>query len=206
MSALGNIVTSDWTRHPKAYGFNALSQLEFVTVSPGAGVVNGTVQGIPIIMPVAFKIPKVAVYLSAIDSVAGTDLFNIVVGTGAYVSAAASAAPNDNSDQGPPPGGLGVPTNVATAGQTVFGADVALTAANFPNLTTGSGGYGILIPANYDAVYPAGTPITQRVVTTAGTGSISNFKLRLLIMPVTLTQSWQTPASPIDLCTPGKSF
>lgn len=206
MSFQGNIVTNDWTRHPKAYGFNTLSQIEFVTVSPGAGVVNGTVQGIPFVSPVAFKIPKVSVYLAALDSVAGTDLFNIVVGTGAYVSAAASAAPNDNSDQGPPPGGLGVPTNVAVAGQTVFGADVAFTVANFPNLTVGTGGYGVLVPTNYDAVYPAGVPITLRAVTTAGTGAITNLKIRLLIVPVTLTQSWATPANPTPVCLPGRSF
>jgi hypothetical protein len=53
-------------------------------------------------------------------------------------------------------GGLGVPTNVAVDGQPLFNADVGLTVANFPGANATAGGQGVIIPTNWDAVYPAG--------------------------------------------------
>lgn len=55
-------------------------------------------------------------------------------------------------------GGLGIPTNFAVSGQTVFYGMVDL-ATYVPGAGSGSmedGGWGILYPANTDAVYPSG--------------------------------------------------
>ena len=96
--------------------------------------------------------------------------------------------------------GVGYPTNIAVAGNALFSADVPFqatttTTASSPGLAmplpfvaggaaggTGQGWialatgglYGLIVPTNYDAVYPAGTPLTLRVTTPASTGSITN--------------------------------
>ena len=201
----------DWTRQPRAYVFNTLGSESIGPVTTvGAGVVNTTVQA-GVQFPTYVKIIKVGFFVGAIDTVAGTDLFNLVVGTGTYTSAAASVAGNDNSFAQTLQGGtaaapgLGYVTNPAVAGNTIFGADVAMTAANFPGLTT-SGGYGVLVPPSYDAVYPPTLPITLRVTSTASTGSIANLLLTLLVEPVTYRPFWQTPANPQVLPIPGIAF
>jgi len=196
----------DWIRHPNAYGFNSLSFASLGVATVGAGEASTSILA-GATFPCAYKIVKVGIFLSAIDAVTG-DAFNLVVGTGTYTSAAASAPANDNSYAGPLPGGTGVPTNVAVAGNTVFGADVGLTVANIPNLAVSTGGYAdltALLPSN-DAVYPADIPLTLRATTNASTGAISLLQLSLLIVPVTLRESWATPANPVDYCTPGTSF
>jgi hypothetical protein len=98
---------------------------------------------------------------------------------------------------------LGYPTNIAVAGQTVFANDVPFNSANVyatntagvagdltglaqPNtgwlaLATSTGGYGIFVPTNYDAVYPEGLPLSLRVTTAASTGSISNLSVGLVL-------------------------
>jgi hypothetical protein len=53
-------------------------------------------------------------------------------------------------------GGLGIPTNVAVDGQPLFYNDVVLNTTNFPGANATNGGYGIIVPTNWDAVYPAG--------------------------------------------------
>ena len=182
---------------PRSDTLNSVSFVPYLAISPGAGVVNTTVQDLQL-LGLQYKIRKVAVAFTAIDSVAGTDSFNLVVGTGAY--AQGNPAPNDNSfdpsalttvgvnGQINPTvlGGVGYPTNVAVAGQTVFANDVAFTPANIPNITTGAGGYAILIPANYDAVYPVNIPLTLRVTTTAATGSITGLRIFVVISPMRL--------------------
>lgn len=204
----------------------ALTNLSMANVaSIGAGVANTTVQTAKIV-PYNFKIRLVAVSITAIDAVAGLDLFNIVVGGALGATAQTytqgNIANNDNS--GPAGQGYGYPTNgsVAVAGQAVFGADVPFNSTNtiaanpvslfqttstfnpsvttwipsssligqsLPNtgwnsLTTGAGGQGLFVPTNWDAVYPAYTPISLRVVTVASTGSISNLQVELSIVPV----------------------
>lgn len=186
-----------------------------IVASIGAGVLTTTVQGSKV-LPFNYKIRKVSVFLTAIDSTAGADAFNLVVGgipgtTGAYSQN--NAAPNDNSQSGPgtasAPAGLGYPTNIAVAGQTVFANDVPFNIANaygsgtggspgFGGLTgygfqftgwqqlTTTGGVGIFVPTNYDAVYPCNLPLSVRVSTVASTGSISNLAitLGLVFMPL----------------------
>lgn len=184
---------------PRSDTLNALdasAQINLATI--GASQANTAVQA-AYISPVQYKIRKVAVYFSAISAITGLS-FNLVVGTGAYTQG--NAAPNDNSfdpttlttiGTGAPQftsvtpvlGGVGYPTNVAVAGQSVFAADVGFTVANFPNITVGTGGYAVLIPTNYDAVYPVGIPLTLRATT--GTGaSITNLNITLAIVPIRL--------------------
>lgn len=295
---------------------NALSAMALSKVaSVGAGVAQTVVQDFRS-LPFNYKIRQVAVALTAIDSIAGADLFNIVVGTGAYETAGVAAigsytitgtptttnnntytisgtavvaaqttgntltqqaaadavvinanatvnklvtatsalgvvtitanvpgaagnaittvaastgdtltanqavlasganasgvtlAANDNSDT------YGYPTNVAVAGDALFGADVPFNAANtiaanayaFPgnvgpsanqigqgvpntgwgSLVAATGGYGLFVPTNYDAVYPAGIPLTLRAITQATIGSISNLQVTLSVIPVGL--------------------
>jgi hypothetical protein len=212
----GNQTLLHWNRHPKSDGFNEINAaVDFNPVSPGAGVVNTTVQA-AFLIPFLYKIRKVGVFYSAVDSVAGTDKFNIVVGTGAYTQGV--IAPNDNSYASGlvvpaaasattgagvyvAQSGAGYPTNVATAGMAVFSADItvapAATTAQQPGAATNGpyapgwiaaatgGGYGIFVPPNYDAVYPMLVPLTLRMVTTASTGSATAFTVTLGVVPVT---------------------
>lgn len=174
-------------KSPWADTLHAVQAKEFAPVAAiGAGVANTVVQA-RVVLPFNYKIRYVAVDLTAIDAVAGLDLFNLVVGTGAYTNTAASLAPNDNRDTN------GIATNVAVAGNSVFGADVPFNAANtqvqgsgWIALATAAGGQGIFVPPNYDAVYPRGVPMTLRVVTVAATGSISNLAVVMGIVPVDL--------------------
>jgi hypothetical protein len=198
---------------PNSDTLNVLDEKGFLTVSPGASVANTTVQT-AIILPYNFKIRLVAVMYSTCDSVAGTDGFNIVVGgligqTGqAYT--AGNIQPNDNSDTygypytGTSPTGAAV-VGIAPLATPVFGADVPINSANLqstntqgvsgdltgralPNtgwLTcTTTGGYGLFVPTNYDAVYPAATPISLRAFTTTGTGTIGNLCVTIGWVPV----------------------
>jgi hypothetical protein len=52
------------------------------------------------------------------------------------------------------------------------------------SLATGTGGQGLFVPTNWDAVYPAYTPLSLRVTTVASTGSISNLQVELAIVAV----------------------
>jgi hypothetical protein len=315
---------------------NALCDISFGAVaSVGAGVAQTTLQQLRTV-PFNYKVRKVSVALTAIDSIAGSDLFNIVLGAGSYETAAVAAsgtytitgspatssnntytiagtavvapqttgntvtqqaladvivinnnatvnnivtarsalgvvtitanapgaagnavtttasssggdtltanqavlasganasgivlAANDNSDT------YGYPTNVAAAGVSLFGADIPFNAANtiaanayaypgntgptsnqigqgVPNtgwgaLATATGGYGIFVPTNYDAVYPAGVPLTLRAITQATIGSITNLQVTLGIVPVGLrAQPISEPGQEIVL--PGTDY
>jgi hypothetical protein len=178
-----------------------------------ASQVATTIQAV-FVLPGRCKIPKLAFYCSAIGALTGYS-FNVVLGTGAYTSAASSAPGNDNG--GVPDvsyGGNGVPTgtspvypigggglasNPAVAGNTLFGADVALTVANFPNLAIATGvgpTYAqILVPASPDAVWPNGSILTLRCTTPAG-GSITGFTLVAYIEPQPLSPSYPNPQTP----------
>lgn len=216
----------EWTRTPKSWVFDAVSSESMAVASIGAGVANTTIQG-AIVLPYNYKIAKVSVYCTALDAVTG-DKLNLVVGTtGAYTSAAASGGNPDNSyaqqAQGAATGqpyGVGYPTNVATTGTTVFGADVELNTTTVPNLAISTGGYAVWVPGvtaltsttvmggSYDAVYPSGVPLTLRVVSNASTGSITGLKVTLALTPVTLRQFWFIPGltPPNTLCVPGTDW
>lgn len=160
--------------------FDTLSVLgQFPAVSPGAGVARTTIQGI-IFIPQAFKISKVGVWCTAIDAVAGLDSFNITVGNGTADASGISGntGPPDNQRNG------GNPTAFASAGQLVFGTDVAFNVANFPNIATGTGGYNEFEPVDYagnptyDVCYLPGA-LCLVVTTVASTGSITGLIVTL---------------------------
>jgi hypothetical protein len=201
---------------------NTVQLKSFPVVSPGAGVANTTVQT-SVLLPFRYKIRKVSVIFSAIDAITGgSDAFNLVLGgvTGqtGQTYTQGNLAPNDNSQTGSSAvpgqntGNLGYPTNFATAGQSVFAADVPFTFAGGGTYATGlsstntqnsgsgwislttSGGYGIFVPPNYDAVYPENVPLSLRVATTAVTGSITNLFVTIMIVPIAFRKG-QTPIS-----------
>lgn len=174
---------SDSARLPRTYVFDSCGYSSFGPATVTAASVNTAVQAtIPI--PVSCKLLKVAVSWQT-ATLANLPSFNIVYNTAQNLGAAqaytqGNVVPNDNSytngaqgtllggSQIPNPaltallpnfqqiGGLGVPTNVAVDGQPVFAADVLLNTTNFPGANATLGGQGILIPTNFDAVYPAG--------------------------------------------------
>lgn len=121
-------------------------------------------------------------------------------GTAAPQSGTTDGAGNTNTSSG-----IGYPTDVAGAGMAVFSSDIGLTAAGtYPAgcyqaatgqvmtyapgwiaASTTTGGYGVFVPPNYDAVYPMLLPITLRLQTAASTGSITAFTVKMLIETVT---------------------
>jgi hypothetical protein len=179
------------------------------------GVANTAVQAY-FILPGRVKISKLAVFCSAIGTVAGTSSFNIVLGTtGAYTQG--NIPGNDNSSVPPlawnqsgqatstssiyPAGGGGICTNPATAGQAMFAADVAFNVTNFPNLTTATGtgtSYAtILVPSNPDAVWPEGGVLTLRATTV--TGTISNLIIAAYLEPQPLSPTYPSSQQPPGL-------
>lgn len=158
----------------QAFAFDSVSQANFALVAAiGAAVANTTLQG-QLILPSACKIAKVAVNLTAIDNVAGTDSFNIVVGTtGAYTQGNTMLPDNSAIN--------GYPTQFAVAGNSVFTNDVGFSPTNFPGITTAAGGNAVLVPTVWDAVYPGGTVLTLRATTIASTGSITNLLVGLCL-------------------------
>jgi hypothetical protein len=216
-----SVSKTDWVREPSSYRFNTLS-FESITPSTtvGASLSSQTSIQATYLYPVNYKIVKLGVSFSAVYTLAGTCSFNLVIGnTLAYTSAQSSAPQNDNSfaptlqgGSGPVPQ-VGYATNVAVLGNTVFGADVAINATNFPNAVTTTGGYNTfpnpatptIMPA-YDAVYPGSIPLTLRINTPAS-GFITNFSICLLMEPVTTREFWFIPSQPtVDVPTPGVSF
>jgi hypothetical protein len=94
----------------------------------GAGVVPTTIEA-TFVLPCRCKIPKINVSFTAIDSLAGTDLLNIVQGTSAAYTVG-NVAGNDNSSTS------GFCTNPAVDGDALFNINVPITVANFPNAHT----------------------------------------------------------------------
>jgi len=212
--------------------FMACSEVTMPSVSPGASVATTTVQS-AIFLPWNYKIRKVSVMVTAIDAVDGSDTFNLVLGgipaaTGAYNQN--NPVLNDNSQSGPgtasTPAGLGYPTNIGVAGQTVFANDVPFLSTNTygagsggtSNLTgygytnTGwvtlatTGGYGIFVPTYYDGVYPCTVPLTLRVKTNASTGSITTLQIRLSVVPIPLRKGPIPSSSTVIWGVPGQDF
>jgi hypothetical protein len=100
----------------------------FNIAAVGAGVVSTTLEQ-TFVLPTRCKIPKINVSFTAIDSLAGTDLLNIVQGTSAAYTVG-NVAGNDNSSTS------GFCTNPAVDGDALFNIDVPITVANFPNAHT----------------------------------------------------------------------
>ena len=207
---------------PTADTLYALVNVDLPTTSAaGAGVANTAIQAIKV-LPFNYKIRKVAIYIPSIDAVAGLDSFNLVLGTtGAYSQN--NPAPNDTFDTS------GVNAVTATTGNSVFANDVPFNSANLATANTTysptnligqgppnvgwivlatTGGYGTFVPTNYDAVYPAGVPLTLRFTTVASTGAIgANAQVTLAVVPVGIrraTAGSPSIAQPIVL--PGVDF
>lgn len=175
------------------------------------------------IVPGRVKIPKIAVFVSAIGAAAiGSASFNIVHGTGAYVQG--SIPGNDNSSvppvsynalgqasggQGPnagsqltvtyPVGGGGIASNPSVPGNAMFAADVVFNTTNFPNLTsatgTGANYAQILVPSNPDCVWANASVLTLRVTTPAGAGTITNLIISMYDEP-----------QPLQATAPGQQY
>jgi hypothetical protein len=196
----------------------------FNAAAVSAGQANTVVQAI-FALPGRCKIPKIVVYCSAIEAVAG-HYFNIVLGTAAYTASATSVPGNDNASVPPvsygangaptgtsplyPAGGGGIASNPAVAGNTFFQADVQFNLTYFPTLTTGGGTgptYGqLIVPANPDAIWPNGGILTLRCISPGG-GSISNLVIGAVIAlePLSPTDpSSQYPSAYVPV--PGISF
>jgi len=184
-------------------GTLGVSQI-FKVASVTSDVVNTTVID-TFVLPCRAKIAAVAIYCSAIDSIAGTDSFNIVVGTGAYsqgvtvqndnqqmyaYNQASTANGVANSLVG---GGSGITTNFAVAGQALFAADVIINATNTPGIHVVGGGSAVfgdiptalspIVLAGSDAVFQRGQILTLRLNTTAATGLVTNLQVVVTIEP-----------------------
>lgn len=219
---------------PTSFNLNAQSAIALAVAAVGAGVANTALQAL-FISPFNYKINKVAIAYTAISAVTGTTSLNLVVGTGAYTQGNPAgndnsiAGPTSMTNYPTAPGGMGYPTNVAVAGNAVFSNDLTVNSANTfnpagaagtgtPNGTEGmavlgtgwiavgtGGGYGLFVPDYYDAVYPAGIPLTLRVTTPATTGSITNLTVTIGYEPVALRGApMSTPNQTIAL--PGTDF
>jgi hypothetical protein len=235
------IIKRGITIQPSSFNLNAIGTDGFGQIATLTGAIaNTVVQGL-FTCPYNYKINKVAVALSSLTAVAGTNKFNLVVGqTGAYTQG--NIAANDNSIAGPSvsvgstypsaPGGMGYPTNVAVVGNSVFVADVGFTATNVFNpagaatlgptspgfgsagmayygtgwqsLATGTGGSGLFVPENYDAVYPAGIPLTLRLVIAAAS-TITNLLVEIGIEPVMLRGAPMSTVGQV-IALPGTDF
>jgi len=114
-------------RSPHSFGFDSVQSVQFQEVSVSAGATNSAVQA-RVSLPLAAKVPVVQVSFSAIDTLAGTDLINIVVGEGAETG---TVGPADNTDVSGTPWAVGQPiaSGYAAAGNGLFKVDQALTAS-----------------------------------------------------------------------------
>ena len=198
----------------QAWRPGTLGSESFQVASVGAAVANTTIQQL-IALPCNSKISKIAVAFTAVNVVTGTHKLNVALGlTGAY----SGVNPNDNSNV------EGYPTNIGTGSVGLFAADIAINSANAYSATTANGtsgcavpgtgwivcattgGYGIFVPDNYDAVYPAGYPLSLRVVTPASTGSLSNLTVTLLVEPIPLSPTYVPQTINNATVLPGTSF
>ena len=205
----------DFTDHGYCqYSVGALHAVQLFNVAAiGAAQVNTTVQA-AFVTPARCKISSVALYASSVEGVAGDHLFNIVVGSGAY--AQGTTVQNDNvtlpyynkAATVPPQqiagGGSGITTNFAQDGQALFAADVAINAANTPNIGVGGGSAvfgdvptalaGAVLAAS-DAVFERGQLITLRFVTPAAVGALTN----VLVSAVLEIRPLNWPPSPVQV-------
>jgi hypothetical protein len=70
-------------------------------------------------------------------------------------------------------------------------APYGTTGFGWVSVATG-GGYGVFLPADYDAVYPGNLPLTLRVAT-SGTGTLTNLTVTLLYEPMYLRPAMPGP-------------
>lgn len=237
--------------HPQHWQLNTLGTESIGPVTLGAGQSSASsIAGGFLMLPFNYKIVKVGVSFFSCDSVAGTDLFNLVVAQSGTAYTAGNVAGNDNSfaqsfQPGPlqtaanypapaPAFGLGYPSNVALNNTPVFLADIPFSSAatyayipsspistSIPNPSTATpnlpygfqgfgwvtcgttGGYGIFLPANYDAVYPANIPLTLRATTTAVTGAVASLVITIFYEPMYLRP---TAPGPNPNFYPGQDF
>jgi hypothetical protein len=135
--------------------FDSLCAAAFEPIAAvGAGIANTVVQA-RLPLPFRCKIRRVVAVASAIGT-GGAHTVQIVVGTGA-------------------PGAVGPQDNVAAGGASVFATPLALVTADLPAGAT---------PSEPDVIYPSIGLLTLRVVTPAGTGSLTNLRVTLAIVPV----------------------
>lgn len=227
------------SRKPRTWVFNTLATANMAPVTQTGALTNaGIVATYP--LPTAMKVVKVAAAFIATTDTAANVSFNIVYNTVAALASsqtltAGNVAPNDNSyaygsttlknaalttalplfNQQP---GLGIPTNVAVDGQALFAADVALNTTNFPGSTNSTGGQGLFVPTNFDAVYPAGpypygaangmtVPILAAFtlrLTLAGAATLTGFSVTLFLEPVTLWE--KAPVDSTGIEAPGTTY
>ena len=161
-----------------AITFDAIDFQDFDNVAAVAAATANTVVQARLPMPQRFKIFKVGVVYSAIGS--GTHSFNIIVGPGVSIGA------NTVKDAS------------TVLGNSVFQTDQVLTAAADIGQT--------FIPTNFDTIYDvqgaAGPssfcPLTLRVTTPAATGSLTNFKVVLLLCSVDALPNHQSATPGVD--------
>ena len=232
------IAKQDSVRFPRSYVFDTFHKAALSVATIGPGAVNTTVQD-AYVMSASVKVVKVGVlWRSAVlaDAPSFIIVYNTIQNLGSpQVYTQGNTVPNDNSYTGghsldnpalktlypnfDQTGGLGVPTNVAVDGQPVFATDVVFNTTNFPGADPTLGGHGILVPTNYDAVYPSG-PYAYGVgqgmpnaanlsgcltlrLTNAGLGNITLLRVGLLLMVITTQQTITTSAV---LTVPGQFF
>ena len=135
------ITLKNWSRSLNDDRFNTLGT---ETLGPVNVPISQTLLLIQagILIPSLYKIRKVAIFYTATTAVDGSETFQLVVGT----AAATTVAPNDNSEASGTSipsaltatngagvyvasAGVGYPTNVATAGMTVFSAPITIAPA-----------------------------------------------------------------------------
>jgi len=135
--------------------FDALVAGAFEPIAAvGAGIANTVVQA-RLPLPFRCKIRRVVAVASAIGT-GGAHTVQIVVGTGA-------------------PGAVGPQDAVAPGGAIVLSTPLALATADLPVAA---------VPTEPDAIYPVIGLLTLRVVTPAGTGSLTNLRVTLALVPI----------------------
>lgn len=135
--------------------FDAMCAGAFEPVAAvGAGVANTVVQA-RLPLPFRCKIRRVVAVASGIGT-GGTHSIQIVVGTGA-------------------PGAVGPQDGLAAGGNIVLSTPLALVTADLPAGAT---------PTEPDVIYPAVGLLTLRAVTPGATGSLTNLRVTLAIVPV----------------------
>ena len=135
--------------------FDSICGAGFDTVpSVGAGIANTVVQS-RLPLPFRCKIRRVVATASAVGT-GGNHTVQIVVGTGA-------------------PGAVGGQDALAIAGNIVLSTPLVVATADLPVGAT---------PTEPDVIYPAIGLLTLRVVTPGATGSLTNLRVTLALVPV----------------------
>lgn len=137
-------------RNPKEAVYGALLEIDFDTVTIAASQANTTVQAR---FPLGLDFKCLRVALVPNGAIAGLTSFNVVQGA----AAEGGVGPDDQSDfSGTTPGVYAK----ATSGAQMFSVDQAVT--NTADLVQ------IFTPTNPEVIYPQGSELTLRYVSTAG--------------------------------------